>query len=113
MRVQLSRTFTFEATYRRRPSRNHKCRPAWAQLQSGDNLAGEVDEAKHLVDYAKQAVCQPVFDRWTTNTSTRSRLENRRPSCSPADLAAGAPNLPHLPRSSSETCNTSCEYRGE
>jgi 6-pyruvoyltetrahydropterin/6-carboxytetrahydropterin synthase len=81
-------------------------------------LAGEVDEAKgYLVDYGEvKAVCQPVFDRLDHQYLNEIEgLENPT-----AELLARwiwrqvRPNLPHLAAVIvRETCNTSCEYRGE
>ncbi|HPC20992.1 MAG TPA: 6-carboxytetrahydropterin synthase QueD [Phycisphaerae bacterium] len=120
MRVQLSRTFTFEAAHRL-PTfpEGHKCRRLHGHSFKVEIiLAGEVDEAKgYLVDYGEvKAVCQPVFDRLDHQYLNEIEgLENPT-----AELLARwiwrqvRPNLPHLAAVVvRETCNTSCEYRGE
>lgn len=120
MRVELSKSFTFEAAHWL-PTfpEDHKCRRLHGHSYRVDVLvAGEVDERLgYLVDYGDiKAACEPVrkqLDHFCLNEI--EGLENptseniarwiwRR-------LASALPALSAV--IIHETCTTRCEYRGE
>jgi 6-pyruvoyltetrahydropterin/6-carboxytetrahydropterin synthase len=120
MHVQLSRTFTFEAAHRL-PTfpEGHKCRRLHGHSFKVEILvAGEVDEAKgYLIDYGElKAVCEPVFQRLDHNYLNEIQgLEN--PTAETLARWIWGQVKPALPCLAAvivrETCNTSCEYRGQ
>ena len=120
MRVELSKSFTFEAAHSL-PTfpEGHKCRRLHGHsFRVEVFVAGEVDERSgYLVDYGEiKAACEPVrkqLDHYHLNEI--AGLENP----TAENLARWiwerlAPALPALAAVRvHETCTSGCEYRGE
>jgi len=120
MRVELSKSFTFEAAHAL-PTfpEGHKCRRLHGHsFRVEVRVAGDVDERQgYLIDYGDiKAACEPV----------REELDHRYLNEIPGLENPTAENLarwlwerlrPRLPLLSAvivqETCTTGCAYRGE
>jgi 6-pyruvoyltetrahydropterin/6-carboxytetrahydropterin synthase len=120
VRVELTKSFTFEAAHRL-PTfpEGHKCRRLHGHSFAVDvRVAGEVDEQRgYLVDYGEiKAACEPV----------RTALDHRYLNEIEGLENPTAENLarwiwrrlkPALPLLSAvivrETCTNGCEYRGD
>lgn len=120
MRVQLSRSFTFEAAHAL-PTfpEGHKCgRLHGHSFRVEVHVAGEVDEQRgYLIDYGDiKTACEPVrarLDHYYLNEI--EGLEN--PTAENLARWIWERLKPGLPLLSAvciaETCTTGCEYRGQ
>ncbi len=120
MRVELTRSFTFEAAHLL-PTfpANHKCRRLHGHsFHIEVRVAGEVDEARgYLVDFGAVAeACEPVrrqLDHYYLNEI--AGLEN--PTAENLSRWIWQRLKPNLPLLSAvvvrETCTSGCEYGGE
>lgn len=120
MRVELSKTFSFEAAHRL-PTfpEGHKCRRLHGHsFRVKVHVAGEVDEqVGYLIDYGQiKAACEPVREILDhTYLNEIEGLEN--PTAENVARWIWQRLRPLLPLLAAvtvyETCTAACEYRGE